>query len=236
MARSMVAESRGGYVAGEEEKLMLHYLMWGKPGPKLDLDSMDAAFAQLGRNTTVMADLEEVAAWRRGRTTVLGADAGLPYACPLELHGSYGSGEIKAAFGMCSFEKPGPTGVGVIHVPKRRTYLHLVTLKKSESDFQPTTMYRDYPISRTRLHWESQSTLALHHETARNYIEWKARGYTILFFVRMEKKMSGLPSPFIFLGPASDLVSHSGERPVAMVWDLAHPMPAALFEQAREGG
>ena len=124
----------------------------------------------------------------------------------------------------------------VIHVPERRTYLHLVTLKKSESDFQPTTMYRDYPISRTRLHWESQSTLAVHHETARNYIEWKARGYTILFFVRTEKKMSGLPSPFIFLGPASDLVSQRGERPIAMVWDLAHPMPAALFEQAREGG
>ena len=76
----------------------------------------------------------------------------------------------------------------------------------------------------------------LHHKTARNDMEFRARGYTILFFVRMEKKMSRLTSPFIFLGPASDLVSHGGERPVAMVRDLAHPMPAALFEQAREGG
>ena len=36
-----------------------------------------------------------------------------------------------------------------------------VTLKKSESDYSPTTMYRDYPISPTLFHWESQSTTSV---------------------------------------------------------------------------
>ena len=36
-----------------------------------------------------------------------------------------------------------------------------ITLKKSEADYSPTTMYRDYPISPTLFHWESQSTTTL---------------------------------------------------------------------------
>ena len=36
-----------------------------------------------------------------------------------------------------------------------------VTLKKSEADYSPTTMYRDYPISPTLFHWESQSTTSV---------------------------------------------------------------------------
>ena len=37
----------------------------------------------------------------------------------------------------------------------------LVTLKKSEADYSPSTMYADYPISPTLFHWESQSTTSV---------------------------------------------------------------------------
>ena len=44
-----------------------------------------------------------------------------------------------------------------------------------------------------------------------------------------------LTSPFQFLGRGKR-VSYSGERPIAMVWQLEHPMPAELLEANRVGG
>ena len=38
--------------------------------------------------------------------------------------------------------------------PIRETWLPVI---RSERDFSPTTRYRDFPSSRTHLHWESQS-------------------------------------------------------------------------------
>ena len=45
-----------------------------------------------------------------------------------------------------------------------------VTLKKSEADYSPTTMYRDYPISPTLFHWESQSTTSVASPTGQRYL------------------------------------------------------------------
>jgi hypothetical protein len=130
-------------------------------------------------------------------------------------------------------EKSGLAGVGLFHVEELKTYIHLVTFRKSEKDFSPTTQYRDYPISRTQLHWESQSGTSQSSPTGQNYINFRERGYTILFFARLEKSTDGETSPFIFLGPAKSLLSFEGNRPIAMVWELVHAMPAALFEEAR---
>ena len=102
-----------------------------------------------------------------------------------------------------------------------------------EKDFSPTTQYRDYPISRTQLHWESQSTTTKISATGINYLQFKERGYTILFFARLDKRVENETAPFVFLGQAKDLLSAEGNRPIAMVWELTTPMPAALFEDAR---
>ena len=87
--------------------------------------------------------------------------------------------------------------------------------------------------SRRLLHWESQSTTTQNSITGQNYIHFKDRGYTILFFARLEKRMEGETAPFCFLGPANQVVSFEGDRPISMVWELEHPIPAALFEEAR---
>jgi hypothetical protein len=54
----------------------------------------------------------------------------------------------------------------------------------------------------------------------------------ILLFVRERRKQDGRTMPYTFLGPA-DCVSHKGERPIAFVWRLRRPMPAALFRDAK---
>ena len=96
-------------------------------------------------------------------------------------------------------------------------------------------MYQDYPISRELLHWESQSQTSQASETGQNLIHHIEREYTMLFFARSRKKLNGTTAPFTYLGPAT-LVKHLSERPIQMIWQLAHPMPVEMFEENRRGG
>lgn len=96
-------------------------------------------------------------------------------------------------------------------------------------------MYQDYPISRELLHWETQSQTSQVSQTGQNLIHHTERGYTMLFFARARKKTDGVTDPFTALGPAK-LVSHQSERPIQMVWQLNHPMPAEMFKENRRGG
>jgi hypothetical protein len=58
-------------------------------------------------------------------------------------------------------------------------------------------------------------------------------GYTILFFARLEKKVTGETAPYFFLGPAKQLLLYQGDRPIQMLWEINHAMPAEHFEEAR---
>jgi hypothetical protein len=110
----------------------------------------------------------------------------------------------------------------------------LITFQKTEKEFSPTTMYADYPISRTLLHW-SQSNTALDSPTGQNLVHHEIRGYTILVFDRPRKKHNNCTVPFVFLGPARH-VNHQKERPIQMVWELGYPMTVEMFEENRWGG
>ena len=226
-----IYEPEGKY--GKAKATALHYLLWGQKAGKVGVTDAKESIEKWLRNSSIAADAAEIAKWRRQNQPYPFRDIQLPFSCDLKLHAAYGSSDIKAALGLSSLEKPGPTGVGVFHNSKLNTYAHLVTFRKVEQDFSPTTLYKDYPISRARLHWESQSTATQLTPTGQNYIHFKERNCTILFFARVEKKIDGITAPFIYLGPASDLISYEGERPISMVWELEYPMPAALFEDAR---
>lgn len=118
---------------------------------------------------------------------------------------------------------------------KKKPNVHLVTFQKEERDFSITTLYKDYPISKTKLHWESQSTISIDSPTAKNYLEFQSLGYTILFFARVKKHIEGETAPFLFLGQAKSLIEWKGERPISMIWELEYAMPSAFFEEARMG-
>jgi hypothetical protein len=109
----------------------------------------------------------------------------------------------------------------------------LVTLNKSERRFSPTTRYRDYPISPTLFHWESQSTTSTASPTGQRYIHHKERGTRILLFVRESPVGDFIgASPFLFLGTASH-VGHEHDRPMAITWRLDHEMPPDFFQAAK---
>ena len=230
-----VAEGPNQWGFSDTDSAAIHYLLWGQKGESVGVRSYDESFDRWRRNDRSNADLLEIVKWRKDVHHYPTHKISLPGAVKLRLHAAYGLAEIKVAFGLADLEHSGPAGLGVIHVESLKVYLHFVTFRKEERDFAPTTRYKDYLISRTRIHWESQVATTQTSATGQNYLHFKDRGYTILFFARLEKRVEGETSPFVFLGPASDLVSAEGNRPVAIVWDLANPVPAELFEAARVG-
>ena len=152
---------------------------------------------------------------------------------PLRVHASYQREEILAALDYATLQrKPTSMMQGVAYSEALNVDAFFVTLKKSEADYSPTTMYRDYPISPTLFHWESQNATSLASPTGRRYLDGTS---TVLLFCRIEHKGEYDTAPYVFLGPAS-YVSHVGERPIAITWKLRHAMPTEFFASATLAG
>ena len=149
---------------------------------------------------------------------------------PLEVHASYSREEILAALGFASLRRtPSTMREGVAWCESANADAFLITLKKSDSDYSPTTMYRDFALSPDLFHWESQSTTSSTSPTGQRYIHHRERGSHILLFVRQAKTNALGTSPYVFLGPA-DYVSHEGDRPMAITWRLRQPMPTEVYQ------
>ena len=148
---------------------------------------------------------------------------------PLRVHASYQREEILAALDYANLQRS-PTSMmqGVAYSEPLNVDTFFVTLKKSEAEYSPTTMYRDYPISPTLFHWESQNATSVASPTGQRYLKGSS---TVLLFCRIEHKGEYDTAPYVLLGPAS-YVSHVGERPIAITWELEHAMPATFFESA----
>jgi hypothetical protein len=148
---------------------------------------------------------------------------------PLRVHASYQREEILAALDYANLQrKPTSMMQGVAYSEALNVDALLVTLKKSEADYSPTTMYRDYPISPRLFHWESQNATSVASPVGQRYLNGSS---TVLLFCRIEHKGEYEIAPYVLLGPAS-YVSHEGERPIAITWELQHAMPTAFFESA----
>ena len=142
------------------------------------------------------------------------------------VHARYQREEILAALDFP--RNPNSFREGVWYSTERNVDAFFITLKKSEADYSPTTMYADYPISPTLFHWESQSTTSVGSPTGQRYINGSS---TVLLFVRHEPKDEFGTSPYLFLGPAR-YVSHEGDRPIAFTWRLQTPMPTDFLNIA----
>jgi len=143
---------------------------------------------------------------------------------PLRVHARYTRREILAAFGVGSGAKVAPWQTGVQWLPEAKTDLFAFTLDKTSGHFSPTTRYRDYAISPTLIHWESQSATRADSETGIRYQRHAAMGTSVLLFARLRQT----DRAFWCLGPA-DYVQHVGERPMAITWRLRHALPGDLF-------
>ncbi|MGC5628084.1 DUF3427 domain-containing protein [Georgenia sp. Z1344] len=120
---------------------------------------------------------------------------------PLRIHARYQREEVLVALGYSSLtRKPNSFREGVLYEPNLNVDAFFVTLNKTEERYSPTTMYRDFPISRELFHWESQSTTSINSSTGRRYISGSS---TVLLFVRQEGQDEFGTSPYLYLGPAT---------------------------------
>jgi len=155
---------------------------------------------------------------------------------PLALHARYTRDEVLAALGRSTLAKPFTHREGPFWHPPTNTDYFFITLEKSEKHYSPTTRYRDYAIAPDVFHWESQSVTREQSATGQRYIHHVQRGSHVMLLVRPSNKDAwGSTHPFTFLGPAT-YVRHTGERPMAIIWQLHRAMPMDVFKVARVAG
>jgi len=208
--------------------LMSFFSLWRRKG---EFESLQESYARLRANAVLCDELTDVLKLRLEQMEFEPRPIHLPFSCPLELHGAYTRDEILAGLGNWTFDEQPEMREGVRHLPALNADAFLFTLQKSDRDYSPTTMYKDYAISDSLFHWQSQSQTSVSSPTGQRYIHQRQTGHTILLFCREYKGSgTGLASPFYFIGPA-DYVSHEGSNPISITWRLRAPLPAKLYRR-----
>jgi superfamily II DNA or RNA helicase len=208
---------------------MLHFSLFDARTP---FSSVEASLARLLANRGRTEELRELSRVLHDRIHRVAPALEIAGPRPLHVHARYSRNEALAAFGMANLN--GTFGSGVRWVPGDQADVFFVTLVKSEVHFSPTTMYADHAISPTVFQWESQSTTAEGSPTGQRYINHRELGSSVHLFVRETKTADGTlgTPPYLYAGPMS-YVSHTGERPMRILWQLDHALPADVFHAAK---
>lgn len=194
--------------------------------------SYQQGFDLLRAHSAVRDELHQVLSSALDRTDHVPVPLlGGTHTLPLTVHASYSREEVLPALGQSVIGgfMPGHFREGVKWCESIRTDALFVTLEKDEKDFSPRTRYRDFALSETRFHWESQNQTSSTSPTGIRYRQHRHMGTQVLLFVRRYKKtdIAG-PQPWMLLGPA-DYVSHEGSNPMGIVWELRHEIPADVW-------
>lgn len=207
---------------------MLHFSLWGAAEP---VDRTVQALERLWANPARGEELAELSHLLKERIRRVPHPVDPVGRVPLHVHGRYSRDEALAAFGVIN---PNSVRQGVKFVEDERADLFFVTLRKTERHYSPTTMYQDRAITSALFQWESQSTTSQASPTGRRYINHRQLGTSVHLFVRESKEPDGDlgAPPYLYAGPAS-YVSHTGDRPMRIIWRLDHELPAELFLAAR---
>jgi hypothetical protein len=190
----------------------------------LKFDNAEAELDLIWKFPAVRRELDGLLEVQAQVVDVLHPEHVLQPDVPLRIHALYSRTELQAALDDLKNGKIKEFREGVRYIEPLKTDIFLFTADKSSSGFSLTTRYRDYAISSTLVHWESQSTVSSSSPTGRRYINQELDGTTVLLFGRHSKS----DDAFWFLGPAT-YVNHSGEYPIAFTWKLSYELPAALF-------
>lgn len=224
---------------GKAYARMLFFQLWPLGGvTRKGFAHYDAGFAALRKQHAFRSELRQVLAYNLAHTEhvpipLLGAsgDRGVPLA----VHASYTREEILPALGQSDIGgfMPGDFREGVKWCESVKTDALLVTLEKDEKDFSPQTRYRDFALSETRFHWESQHQTSETSATGLRYQRHVAQDSQVLLFVRRYKTTDiGGAQPWMLLGPA-EYEKHEGSKPMAITWKVKYPIPADVLSYAK---
>ncbi|MDQ6617458.1 MAG: DUF3427 domain-containing protein [Actinomycetota bacterium] len=209
----------------ERDRRLVHMLVASVADRALSKSStIQDAMNLLWAHPQVRAELLELLSVLEDRVNHVHAPLSGGVDVPLQIHARYSRIEILAAMGVGTGAKIAAWQSGVYEAKTANAELLAFTLDKTSGSFSPTTRYRDYAISRTLIHWESQATTRAESPTGLRYRNQERDGRSILLFTRLRTD----DRSFWFLGPAT-YRGHIGEKPMAITWELFHALPGDLY-------
>jgi len=216
----------------EQMLLMLHYDIWQKDGPKAGFNSIEESVAQIAKNPQMVKELREVIDYLMNQVDFVEKDIDLKYPFPLKVHSRYNRDQILAAIGLHQFDKASSNREGVALNKTLNTEALFITLKKSEKEYSPSTLYDDYAINEYLFHWQSQNATSPESPKGLSYINHEELEKQILLFVREQNEDEyGFTMSYVFLGDAN-YVKSSGSKPMNVEWQLNEPMPAYIWKES----
>jgi superfamily II DNA or RNA helicase len=199
-------------------QLMFHYDVWMDEGPKLQFGSIEESLTALSMCPIMISELQEVLAILINQVDFIEKEIDLHYEMPLRIHSRYNRDQILAAFQFHRFNKKSSNREGVALNKELNTEVLFITLKKSEKEYSPTTLYDDYAISDILFHWQSQNRASPENASGQAYISQHLLGRNILIFVREQNE--------------DEYKNTSGEKPMNVEWKLQEPMPAYIWKES----
>ncbi|MDL5159278.1 DUF3427 domain-containing protein [Actinomycetospora termitidis] len=211
------------------ERVMAHmlvYTIWPDLGGHA---SIDDALDTLRQHPSFVREAWMLMRLGADEARVVPGDLGIP-GVELRSHCTYRRDEILAGIGWADgVRKTRGQAAGVVYSETTNVDALLVTLRKEDKEFAPTTRYRDYPISADLFHWESQNSTTTTSAVGRRYLE--GTSHALLFTRAARNDELGGGAPFICLGTAT-AVEHQGERPISVTWRLDRAMPQHVLQMS----
>ena len=235
--RKVIAENISFDFLTKDEEIMLlmfHYDVWQDAGTKLDFENSKESIKSLARNKTMLEEMQEFIEHQIEKIEFVEKDIELGFPFPLKLHSRYNREEILAAIGLSTFSKKSSNREGSAFNKKLNAEALFVTLKKTEKEYSPTTMYEDYAVNKTLFHWQSQNSISPDSPKGESYINHKDLNKKILLFVREQNVDEyGLTMSYTFLGEA-DFIKSKGAKPMSVEWKLHEPMPSYILKESQK--
>ena len=180
----------------------------------------------------MLSELEELIDCLIDRIDFIEKDIYLDFAFPLKVHSRYNRDEILTAMGLHTFSKASSNREGVALNKELNVEALFVTLKKSETEYSPTTLYDDYAINEYLFHWQSQNATAPESPKGQSYTNHKQLEKKILLFVREQNDDEyGFTMSYVFLGEVN-YINSTGSKPMNIEWQLHEPMPAYIWKES----
>ncbi len=216
----------------EKDELMLKMLyvtIYHMNTTNFRSDKVRSSFDIIFNSPVFLSEIKELLEYKKSRIDFIEMPVDLGFVSPLALHCTYSRSQILVALGCDSQATNSVSGVQINE--EKNIDILFITLTKTEKNFSPSTMYKDYSINDTLFHWQSQGTESSTGKAGTRYINQAKLGNKVLLFVRENNEDEyGKGEAFTFLGKA-DFVSYEGEKPMNIIWKLEKPIPAAFIKK-----
>ena len=224
------------YGMPENDIRMCKFFLLSAFYPKVVLQKTDELWKEFVSKRGMLKDMLEFLQWRMARIEPLRSVVFPETSKFLELHRSYSGKQISAAIGRSGSVIMSGTDFN----RERNLDSFFITIRKTEAEFSPSTMYHDYAKSPQIFHWETPGRTTLMSDEGKRYLTNRSRK---MLFIRHSKtvrrditgeyELNPTNAFYTFLGPVKSILSHENEAPIGIDFEMEYDLPAEVFEYSK---